>query len=70
MFTLFVMAVAGGGVSQGTVVLPTLELCEATRSAVIELPPIADGTAVCGLCAPQADEAERPPLVPFGGGVS
>jgi hypothetical protein len=70
-FTLVVMLGAGAAVQHGSVVLPTLDACEATRSAVIGLPPLDKGSAVCGACAQRSGEEPEPSAPePYGGGVS
>jgi hypothetical protein len=49
-FTLIVL-LGAGAVDRTAVVLPTYELCEAVREAVLDLPPLDDRKTVLGFCA-------------------
>jgi hypothetical protein len=60
-FTLIVL-LGANAVDQTAVVLPTYELCEATREAVVGLPSLGEDKAVCGLCSEGGSERlDRPP---------
>jgi hypothetical protein len=54
-FPLIVL-LGAGAVDQTAVVLPTYELCEATREAVIGLPPLGEDKVVCGVCSEGGSE--------------
>jgi len=62
----FTLAVVLGAATlkESAVVLPTYELCEATREAVIGLPPLGEGTAVCGVCTEDGHVPSPRPLSP------